>query len=143
MGSGPSEAERAAQIASEAPGNYWVGRRYVVDRCHLWGYVRKPRQPWDSAKLVILDERSKLAPHRLPETAPSGARFGFYNNVEYRLTGDFTGGTTYDPNSNLILPNFRLTGYEVINRNPGWLFKRGERYSPEHLLRNEPGASMW
>lgn len=143
MGSGPSESQRAVQIAAEAPGNHWVGRRYVVDRCHLWGYVRRPRQPWSSSKLVILDERVRMAPDRLPEEGPEGARFGFDQNYEYKLTGDLTGEKTYDPNSNLILPNFRLTGYELINKDPGWLFKRGERYTATRLLREEPGASMW
>lgn len=127
---GPTVAERNAEIAAETTGDFFIGRRYYVEKTRFWGYVRKPRQPWSRAKLVLIDESRKLAPDRLPESGPSGARYAFDNNYEYRLRGNFTGREAYDPNSNQFLPVFQLSSYEVINRNPGWLFRPDDRYDP-------------
>lgn len=130
MGGGLTEAERAAQIASEPTGDFFYARRYFVNKTRFWGYVRKPRQPWSKARLVILKEDRKTAPDRLPENGPAGQRYGYDQNYEYRLRGSFTGREAYDPNSNQFLPEFRLTGYEVVNRQPGWLFSPSDRYDP-------------
>ncbi len=35
----------AAAIANEAPGNYYIGRRYYKKDYKMWGWVRKPGQP--------------------------------------------------------------------------------------------------
>ena len=40
-------------IKSEAPGDYFVGRRYFKQDYKFWGFVRSPGQPWSSAKLVM------------------------------------------------------------------------------------------
>jgi len=127
---GPSQEERNAQIASEPTGDFFYGRRYHVQKTRFWGYVRKPRQPWSRARLVIFREDRKLSPDRLPESGPPGQRYAFDNNYEYRLRGYFTGEERYEPNSNQFLPEFMLTGYEVLDRNPGWLFSPGDRYDP-------------
>jgi hypothetical protein len=127
---GPTPEERNAQIASEQTGDFFYGRRYHVQKTRFWGYVRKPRQPWSRARLVIFLEDRKLAPDRLPEAGPPGQRYAFDNNFEYRLRGYFTGEERYEPNSNQFLPAFMLTGYEVVDRNPGWLFSPGDRYDP-------------
>lgn len=125
---GPTVEERQMAIAAESTGNFFYGRRYHVDKTRFWGYVRKPRQPWSRAQLVIMREDRKTQPDRLPENGPSGRRYGFDQNFEYRLRGSFTGREAYDPNSNQFLPEFMLTGYEVVNRNPGWLFTPQDRY---------------
>jgi hypothetical protein len=127
---GPTPEERNAKIASEQTGDFFYGRRYHVQKTRFWGYVRKPRQPWSRARLVIFLEDRKLAPDRLPEAGPPGQRYAFDNNFEYRLRGYFTGEERYEPNSNQFLPAFMLTGYEVVDRNPGWLFSPGDRYDP-------------
>lgn len=127
---GPSQEERNARIASEQTGDFFYGRRYHVEKTRFWGYVRKPRQPWSRARLVIFREDRKLSPDRLPEAGPPGQRYAFDNNYEYRLRGYFTGEERYEPNSNQFLPEFMLTGYEVLDRNPGWLFSPGDRYDP-------------
>jgi hypothetical protein len=135
-GGGNSAAEklRATQIAAEPRGGYYVGRRYHIEGTRFWGYVRKPGQPWQQARLIVLNEDSKLAPDRLPER-PVGVteRFSFDHNYEYKLWGSFTGGTVYDPNANLFLPEFRLSNFELISASPGWLFKPGETYSTGRL----------
>lgn len=67
----------AQQIAAEAPGNYFIGRRYFKKDFHFWGYVRRPGQPWSSAQLVVLNEKEKLAPDR------ERMQIGSDNNDEY------------------------------------------------------------
>lgn len=102
----------AAMIAAEPPGNYFVGRRYYKKDYKMWGWVRRPGQPWNTAQLVMMNENAKLAPDRAAGT------LGIDNNVEYRLQGRFTGGRVYEPASNDFYPEFVLTGYEVVSRTP-------------------------
>ena len=125
---GPTVEERNAKIASEPTGDFYYGRRYFVEKTRFWGYLRQPRQPWSKAKLVLFDESRKTSPDRLPENGPAGQRYAFDNNFEYRIRGDFTGREGYDPNSNQFLPIFQLTGYEVVDRQPGWLFRPDDTY---------------
>lgn len=126
---GPTPAQRAAEIAAEPRGDYWIGRRYHVDRLRFWGYLRRPGQSWDQARLVMMDESAARVPDRLPERNASGRSNGFDNNYEYHITGNFTGRVGYDPLSNLGLPVFRPTRFQLANERPGWLFRPGERYN--------------
>ena len=130
---GPTVEERNAKIASEPTGDFFYGRRYFVEKTRFWGYVRKPRQSWNRARLVIFREDKKTSPDRLPENGPAGQRYGFDNNHEYRLRGYFTGQEAYDPNSNQFLPEFMLTGYDLLDRQPGWLFRPDDRYDPNRI----------
>jgi hypothetical protein len=130
---GPTAEERNARISSEPTGDFFYGRRYYVDKTRFWGYVRKPRQPWSRAKLVMLREDKKMAPDRLPEDGPRGRRYGYDHNFEYRLRGYYTGQEAYDPNSNQFLAEFMLAGYEVIDRQPGWLFQPNDRYDRSRI----------
>ncbi|MBL9116553.1 MAG: hypothetical protein JNJ83_16215 [Verrucomicrobiaceae bacterium] len=133
-------AARDAQIAMEPPGDYWIGRRFHIERTHLWGYVRRPRQSWDKARLVVLSERFSRQPDRFAESETADQRYGYDHNTEYRIWGDFSGRRVYDPNSNLVLPEFYIRNYEVINTSPGFLFRPGERFTGNQLLRVEEGA---
>ena len=125
---GPSEKERHEAIASEPSGDFFYGRRYFVEKTRFWGYLRSPRQPWNRAKLVIMREDRKYLPDRLPESGPHGQCYAFDNNFEYRIRGYYTGREAYEPNSNQFLPVFMLTSYELVNRQPGWLFRPDDRY---------------
>lgn len=119
---------RNQRIMLEAPGNYWIGRRVAVKSTRFWGYLRRPRQPWKTAELVVFNEREKLAPDRLPEDPPPGQRgFQYDNNYEYRIHGYFSGRKVYDPNSDKILPEFILQDWQLLNANPGFLFHPRER----------------
>lgn len=140
---GPSPEVRAAQIATEPTGNFFYGRRYFVKKTRFWGYLRKPRQSADTARLVVFNESKKLNPDRLPETGPAGERYGFDQNYEYKIYGYFTGDKVYEINSNQILPEFMLTGYELVNRKPGWLFSPRDYYHASYItLRpNQPSQS--
>lgn len=130
---GPSVELRAAEIASEPTGNFYYGRRYFVKKTRFWGYLRKPRQSADTAKLVIFNESKKRNPDRLPETGPPSERYGFDQNYEYKIYGYYTGDKVYEVNSNQILPEFMLTGYELVDRNRGWLFSPRDHYNPQYI----------
>jgi len=132
MGGPPTET-RQAQIASEATGSFFYGRRYFVNKTRFWGYLRKPREPWSKAKLVIFREDKMRNPDRLPENGPYGQRYGFDQNYEYRLHGYYTGETDYEPNSDQLLPEFMLTGYDLLNRQPGWLFTPEDHYDSHRI----------
>src|SRR5262249_39897197 len=98
---GPTTASDAAaraalvqSIANEPPGDYWIGRRYYNANYKFWGYIRRPRQSWKEAKLVVLNENSKYAPDRALNNV------GIDNNSEYRIKGRFTGDIIYESASN-------------------------------------------
>jgi hypothetical protein len=112
-----NNAAMARQIAAEPPGDYYIGRRYYKTYFKFWGYVRRPNQPWSTAKLVMLNEKQKLAPDR------ARLSFGSDNNYEYRLYGYFTGQTVYEPASNGFYPEFLLKNYELISTNPLPIFR--------------------
>jgi hypothetical protein len=130
---GPSVEERAAQIAGEPTGDFFYGRRYFVHKTRFWGYLREPRQPWSRAKLVIFREDRMRNPDRLHEDGPEGQRYGFDQNFEYKIRGFYSGQTAYEPNSDQFLPVFTLTGYELLKRNPGWIFRPDDRYEPTRV----------
>ena len=130
-----ARANAATQIAAEPPGDYYIGRRYYKPDFKFWGYVRRPGQPWNTAQLVMLNEKQKLAPDR------EALNFGFDNNYEYKLYGSFSGEKVYEPASNTIYPEFVLKGYQLISKDPPPIFKSqfnartaGEvsRYTIEH-----------
>jgi hypothetical protein len=86
----------------------------------------------------MINESQKRAPDRLPEMPTDGGNaHGYDHNHEYKMFGHFTGKKVYDPNSDLFLPEFMLTNWELISESPGWLFHPKERYDGEHLLRFE------
>ena len=117
---GIQEAKLAATqaIQSETPGDYYIGRRYYkIPQYKFWGYVRQPGQPWSTAKLVVFNEKQKLAPDR------EQLNFGFDNNYEYKLYGRFSGDTVYDDGSNGFYPEFVLKNYELISVRPVPIFK--------------------
>lgn len=130
---GPSVEERAAAIAAEPTGDHYIGRRYYVEKTRFWGYVREPRQPWSKAKLVMMSEARVTVPDRLPEEGPAGSRYGFDQNHEYRIRGRYTGRELYDPNSNQFLPEFEPEGFELVNSDPGWIFRPDDRYDRQRI----------
>ncbi|MEN8773180.1 MAG: hypothetical protein ABF382_06495 [Akkermansiaceae bacterium] len=138
MGGFPTVSIRKAQIENEPRGNFFYGRRYFVQKTRFWGYLREPGQSAKLAKLVIFNESIKRNPDRLPEAGGS-KNYGFDNNYEYRIYGRYTGRELYEPNSNQFLPEFLLSDYALIARNPGWLFSPFDRYYPTRLTLLPPG----
>jgi hypothetical protein len=122
----------AAAVAQEAPGNYYIGRRYYKKDYKMWGWVRKPGQPWKSSQLIMMNENTTLAPDR------DAGTLGIDNNHEYRLEGRFTGGQVYEPASNRFYPEFVLTGYQVISTAPPNIFKDRRALDPKIRLLTPP-----
>jgi hypothetical protein len=103
------------RIQSEPPGDYFIGRRYYKPDYKIWGYVRRPGQPWSTAQLVMLNENQKLAPDR--------AQRGLNDNdYEYKLFGHFSGDKVYELVSDRFYPEFVLTGYELRSTHPAPIF---------------------
>ena len=127
-----SQAALNQTIAYEAPGNSFIGRRFYRKYYFFWGYVRQPRQPWSSARLVMLNEQKVLAPDRQTH------KVGFDNNFEYRLQGYFSGQTVYEPASNSFYPEFVLTGYKLISDHPPQIFRNPQALDPDRLSIDKP-----
>jgi hypothetical protein len=127
-----SQAALNQTIASEPPGNYFVGRRFYRKYYFFWGYVRQPRQPWSSAKLVMLNEQKMLAPDRQANKA------GVDSNCEYRLQGYFSGQTVYEPASNSFYPEFVLTGCKLISDHPPQIFRDPKALDADRLYIDKP-----
>jgi hypothetical protein len=127
-----SQAALNQQIALEPPGNYFVGRRFYRKNYFFWGYVRQPRQPWSSAKLVMLNEQKMFAPDR------QANKPGFDNNCEYRLQGYFSGQTVYEPASNSFYPEFVLTGSKLISDHPRQIFRDPKALDADRLYIDKP-----
>lgn len=112
-------ADRAAiasAIGRETPGNYFIGRRlYKVDY-KMWGWVKKPGEPWKQSRLVMFNEQKMLAPDRARNA------IGSDNNYEYKLSGYFSSDKVYEPASDTIYPEFVLTGASVISTNPPLIY---------------------
>ncbi len=130
---GPTVGERNAAIASETSGDYYYGRRYYIEKTRFWGYLRKPGQSWNNAKLVMMREDRQRVPDRLSENGPDGQRYGYDQNYEYKVRGNYTGKQVYDPNSNQFLDEFMPTSFELVNRQPGWIFKPTDRYNSKRI----------
>jgi hypothetical protein len=126
---------RNAAILAEPRGDWFIGRRYFTNKVRYWGYLRRPGHLWEQAKLVVMDERRGVTqPDRLPESPSGGGNaHGYDHNYEYRIWGDYTGEHCYDPNSDRELPLFAPSRFEVINREPGFLFSPRDRYNPNYI----------
>jgi hypothetical protein len=131
---GPGLEVRNAAIRAEPRGDWYIGRRYFTKKVRYWGYLRRPGELWDTAKLVVMDEtRGVRTPDRLPEFASGSLAHGYDHNYEYRIWGSFTGQVCYDPNSDRELPVFAASRFEVVNKTPGYLFSPKDRYNPAYI----------
>lgn len=119
-------------IRNEPPGNYFVGRRFYKRDYKFWGFVRKPGQAWSTAKLVMLNEQTKLAPDR------ELGILGSDNNYEYKLYGDFSGQTVYEPASNGFYPEFVLKAYELRTSTPAAIYREPGATDPSRRVIAKP-----
>jgi hypothetical protein len=120
----PARAAMNEAIRMEPPGNYFIGRRMYKEDYKVWGWVREPGQPWSTARLVMLNEQTKLAPDREIN------RIGYDNNFEYKLSGHFSGEVVYEPASDGFYPEFVLTGTEIKNTAPANIYKYRQQNDP-------------
>ncbi|MGC1481940.1 MAG: hypothetical protein WA771_15680 [Chthoniobacterales bacterium] len=126
------QAAMRAAIQAETPGDYFVARRFYKNDYKVWGWVREPRQPWSTAKLVMLNEQRTLAPDR------AANRIGYDNNFEYTLRGGFSGEKIYEPASNNFYPEFILNSYDLRSTAPPLIFKERRSTQPEVRLLTPP-----
>jgi hypothetical protein len=133
-GGGVDGAARTAMTDSirAEPSGYFVGRRYYKTDYKFWGFIRQSGQPWNTAKLVMMNENSKLAPDR------EQGKIGSDNNYEYKLLGDFTGDTVYEPASNRFYPEFRLKGAELLSSTPAKIYREGGATDPDRRIIAKP-----
>ncbi len=114
--SAQDRATITASIAKETPGNYFIGRRFYKVDYKMWGWVKKPGEPWKQSQLVMFNEQKKLAPDR------DQRKIGSDNNYEYRLNGYFSGEKVYEPASDSFYPEFVLNSATVISTNAPLIF---------------------
>ena len=77
------------------------------------------------------------APRRTPDRPPEytgNPRYAYDNNYEYRVYGKYTGKYGYEPNSNLKLPIFKPTRFEVPTPTPAGSSNPRKNMIPEPLL---------
>jgi hypothetical protein len=133
VGSTPGQTSRARvgmaeAIKAEPPGSYYIGRRYYKTDYKFWGFVRSAGQPWSTARLVMMNENQKFAPDR------ASGKIGADNDYEYKLTGNFSGDTVYEPASNGFYPEFILRGYELRSSTPPPLYKEQGATNPDRRI---------
>ncbi len=136
---GPSAKELAlararmeSAIPAEPLGNYFVGRRIFKVDYKMWGYIRRPREPWTEARLVLLNEDRVLAPDRAANA------IGSDNGYEYKVYGRFSGERVYEPASNAMYPEFVLKGMELLSTQPGPIFKNAKALAPRERYYPDP-----
>jgi len=130
-----NSAERKAMtdaISKEPVGAYFVGRRFYKVDYKFWGYVRRSGESWANAKMVMMNENSKFAPDR------AGGKLGTDNNYEYKLIGNFSGDTVYEPASNSFYPEFVLKGAELLSTTPGPIYREAGATNPARRVIPRP-----
>lgn len=121
-------AEQRA-ILAEPKGDYFIGRRYYNPYYKFWGYVREPGQQWKQSKLVMFNEKKKLAPDREIN------QLGFDDGYEYKLYGYYSKDSVYEPASNKVYPEFILTKYELIRQHAPPIFPHTPFDPPQTAIR--------
>lgn len=119
-------------IRNERPGHYFIGRRYFKVDYKMWGYLRKPGEPWTDSRLVVLNEDHTLAPDRAANA------IGSDNGFEYKIYGRFSGQDVYEPASNATYPEFLLNGMELLTKTPGPIFKNRKALDPKERYYPNP-----
>jgi hypothetical protein len=130
--SSQDRAAITAAIAKETPGNYFIGRRFYKVDYKMWGWVRKPGEPWKQSQLVMFNEQKKLAPDREQK------KIGSDNNYEYKLHGYLSGEKVYEPASDSFYPEFVLTSLTLISTNAPLIFPDHRSIDPAVRLIGPP-----
>ncbi|MEY5026645.1 MAG: hypothetical protein RLZZ244_2173 [Verrucomicrobiota bacterium] len=114
-----------SEIPLEPKGDYFIARRYYKVDYKVWGYIRKPRESWSDARLVMLNENQTLAPDRAAHA------IGSDNGYEYKVYGKFSGQRIYEPASNEFYPEFLLSKMELRSTSPAPIFENPKALDPE------------
>ena len=119
-------------IRNERPGKYFIGRRYFKVDYKMWGYLRKPGEPWTDSRLVVFNEDKTLAPDRAANA------IGTDNGFEYKIYGRFSGQDVYEPASNATYPEFLLGSMELVTKTPGPIFQNRKALNPKERYYPNP-----
>ena len=128
----PARVAMNAAILTEKPGDDFIGRRMFKSDYKMWGWIREPRKPWPTARLVMMNEQKKLAPDR------SQGKIGLDNNYIYRLSGKFSGETVYEPASDRFYPEFVLEGYELLSTKSEPIYVTNDQEKPDIRIIMKP-----
>ncbi|MEO0453163.1 MAG: hypothetical protein AAFY98_03375 [Verrucomicrobiota bacterium] len=107
------------QTFGDTTGQAYLGHRSVVDRYAGWGWIKKEDSVWKRAQWAVIEE--------IPRKMPIPGRFlGNPNqddNYQYKLYGEWANYKAYEPNYDVYVPVFQLTGFELIGKRskPGGL----------------------
>lgn len=95
-------------------GPVYIGHRVVIEKYAGWGWIRKESDSWRKGRWVALQEElgEIEAPGRYTRHPESD------QDVQYRLFGEFTDDTVYEPNIDVFIPVFALKGFELIGPAP-------------------------
>ena len=99
----------AAELNANPP-DYWLGQRVYYTNLQVWGWVKRPEESWNNARLVLLKEDKCLAPHRNLGNRTAD------QNVRYRLYGRYWDRKGYEPVMNKLLDVFVLERYESLGQ---------------------------
>lgn len=99
----------AAELNANPP-DYWLGQRVYYTNLQVWGWVKRPEESWEDARLVLLKEDKCLVPHR-----SLGDRMAD-QNVRYKLYGRYWERKGYEPVMNKLLDVFILDRYESLGQ---------------------------
>lgn len=109
----PSSSDSYQVTAAELnanPPEYWLGQRAYYTNLQVWGWVKRPEESWDDARLVLMKEDKCLAPHRSLSDRTAD------QNVRYKLYGRYWDRKGYEPVMNKLLDVFELERYESLGQ---------------------------
>ncbi|MBX7157900.1 MAG: hypothetical protein K1X66_05905 [Verrucomicrobiae bacterium] len=106
----PDRPDITAAELNANPPEYWLGQRVYYTNLQVWGWVKRPEESWDDARLVLLKEDKCLAPHRSLGNRTAD------QNFQYRLYGRYWQHKGYEPVMNKLLDVFELEHYESLGQ---------------------------
>ena len=109
----PPPTERPRTIPprhGDTSGTVYEGHRAVIDRYAGWGWIKRENEPWSRARWAMIEEEPgvRMAPGRFLRRPNED------DNNQYRLYGEWASYEGYEPNFDVFVPVFRITGFELI-----------------------------
>lgn len=94
-------------------GHAYFGQRIVYSKYAGWGWIKNSEGGgWSGAKWAMIEE--------VPGVRMSPSRFynhpSYGNNMQYRLYGEWAEYKGYEPNIDVLVPVFRIKGFEVVGK---------------------------
>ncbi|MEM9444135.1 MAG: hypothetical protein AAGA18_02170 [Verrucomicrobiota bacterium] len=106
----PSILTIIPQSSGVKEGDVFIGQRHCQYKYSGWGWMKKEKESWSSARWVMIKEipgRHKV-PHRYLSDEHGD------HGIRYKMWGRFADYKGYEPNTDRLVPIFILRGWEVI-----------------------------